>query len=306
MNRIDRLFNILLILQRRKLVRAADLAAEFEVSPRTIYRDLTALGEMGVPLIATPSEGYALVEGFYLPPLTFTTDEAQALFLGSSMIAAQASGELAQTAASATEKIAHNLPDKTRRRAEGLRDIIHFNASPQKFDLGQPHLLQLQTAICDQRTVHMAYHSYRENAPTERVVEPHFLTYSESAWYVTGYCRLREDTRSFRLDRITGLTVLAEQFNAQRGATSHSEYLLVRVRFLADSIRWVRERQHYAFRHDEAALPNGDTIMLYVLEDTSEIRSWLLGWGAQAEVLEPASLRAEIRAEAETLLALLT
>ena len=82
MNRIDRLFATLLLLQARRRLRAEDLAGHFEVSRRTISRDMAALAEMGVPLVSLPGEGYELMPGYYLPPLVFDEDEAAALFLG--------------------------------------------------------------------------------------------------------------------------------------------------------------------------------------------------------------------------------
>src|SRR5574339_67106 len=90
MNRIDRLFAILLTIQHKRRVRAQDLADQFEVSKRTIYRDLSALNQMGIPLAALPGEGFELVEGYYIPPLMFTENEAMALLLGSRLLSQQA------------------------------------------------------------------------------------------------------------------------------------------------------------------------------------------------------------------------
>lgn len=124
MNRIDRLFGILLILQNQPRVRAQDLAERFEVSKRTVYRDITALSEMGVPIVSLPGEGYELMEGFYLPPLIFTDDEAIALFLGARLLIQQAAGALTVKAEQALAKIAVALPQETRQRVEALTAII--------------------------------------------------------------------------------------------------------------------------------------------------------------------------------------
>lgn len=306
MNRIDRLFHILLILQRKKLVRAADLADEFGVSKRTIYRDLTALGEMGVPLIPMPGEGYSLVEGFYMPPLSFTSEEAQALFLGVRMLASQSSGKLAKTAEVALEKIAHILPHESKVNVQQLVEIIHFYLLPKKFDLDQPYLLQLQQAIKQHRTVHIHYHSQAHNERTERVIEPHYLTYSEGVWYVDGYCRLRKDSRSFRLERIEHLKMLTETFVRHEFSASSTQPIDVRVRFEAEVVRWVRERQHYAYWQDEMVCENRDVVMCYRVSRLDEIRSWLLGWGTNVEVLVPSELRQQIRDEAKRLFEMLT
>ena len=114
MNRVDRLFGILLQLQHRRRVRAQDLAAIFEVSERTVYRDMTALSEVGVPIIALPGEGYELMEGYYLRPLVFTPDEASALSLAAQMFMSQASGRVAAAAHLALAKLTAVLPAATR------------------------------------------------------------------------------------------------------------------------------------------------------------------------------------------------
>src|SRR5687768_10855679 len=103
MNRIDRLFNIILLLQTRRLVRAQDIASEFGITERTVYRDIAALNEMGVPVVSQPGEGYSLMPGYFLPPLVFTPDEAGALLLGANLL--KASGNLTSEADRVVRKI---------------------------------------------------------------------------------------------------------------------------------------------------------------------------------------------------------
>lgn len=293
MNRIDRLFAILLRLQSKKQIRAQDLAKTFEVSRRTIYRDIAALSEMGVPIVSLPGEGYELMEGFYLPPLIFTPAEASALFLGAHMLIGQAAGQLPADAERALTKIAAVLPHATRQQVERLNEIIHFILPQARFNLDDPRLVTLQWSILDRRVVHLRYHSHSRDEVTERDVEPHNLVYSDGTWYVNGYCRLRQDMRGFRLDRIDGLKLLKETFRPRSVARAASEPIVVRVRFAENAARWVRERQHYAFQ-SEASVPGG-VVMTYHLDALSEMTPWLLGWGASAEVLSPPELREEIR-----------
>jgi predicted DNA-binding transcriptional regulator YafY len=134
-HRVERLLNILLLLQRRATVRAADLAVQFGVSKRTIYRDLEALGAMGVPISAMPGEGYGLAEGFYMPPLSLTDEELEALLLGAKMLREHASGALSDAAQLAVEKIKHILPHATVSHVETLAGIIAFHASKRQIDL---------------------------------------------------------------------------------------------------------------------------------------------------------------------------
>lgn len=298
MNRIDRLFAITLQLQHKKHLRAGDLAHHFEVSERTIYRDIAALSESGVPIVALPGEGYELMEGFYLPPLLLTPQEAGALFLGAQMLLSQAVGRLPADAERALAKLSLVLPKATRSEAERLTEIMRFAMPLAKFDLDEPKLATLQKAIREQRVIWVRYHAYNRNKITEREVEPNKLTYYNGAWYVDGYCRWRQDWRSFRLARIDELKLRKERFTLRTGSSAPGEPMLVRIRFAAETVRWVRERQHYGYlgeefdeKHDEGV------IMRYQVETLSEIKPWLLGWGAVAEPLSPPALRAELRQE---------
>lgn len=306
MNRIDRLFAILLTLQHRRRVRAFDLAEQFEVSKRTIYRDLSALNQMGVPIAALPGEGFELVEGFYLPPLMFTENEAIALMLGSRLLTQQAAGSLTRSASQALAKITVALSEPVRRQAEALANIIGFITPDEKFDLDNPQLLTLQKAIQEKRVIRIRYRSYQKDEVTERDVEPHQLFYSDGVWYLEGYCRLRKDIRNFRLSRLERLDLRSEAFSQRRrGKAQETATFEIKVRFQADAVRWVRERQHYGFQREEAPDPNGVT-MVYRVHDTSEIAAWILSWGAAAEVLSPQRLRNSLRETAQKLADLLT
>src|SRR5688572_6330076 len=185
MNRVDRLFGILLQLQHRRRVRAQDLAAIFEVSERTVYRDMTALSEVGVPIVALPGEGYELMEGYYLRPLVFTPDEAGALSLAAQMFLSQASGRVAAGAQHALAKLTAVLPPATHQQVDVLVKMVQFALPPTRFSLDDKRLSVFQQAISEQRRVFLRYHSYARDETTERVVEPLRLTFSGKAWYLS-------------------------------------------------------------------------------------------------------------------------
>jgi predicted DNA-binding transcriptional regulator YafY len=306
MNRIDRLFAILLLIQRKRRVRAIDLAQAFEVSERTIYRDMAALSESGVPIVALPGAGYELVEGYYLPPLLFTPSEAAALFLGVQMLLAHMEGRMRADAERALAKVALVLPNGLRENTERLGSSVEFFMPQARFDLDDPHLATIQQAIQERRVVHLRYHSYSRDEITEREVEPHTLAYASGAWYLNGYCRLRQDARGFRLSRIERLHLLRETFEPREAPTPAPTTISVRVRFEARVARWVRERQHYAFQAEEPPAGEDGPVMLYRVHTLSELVPWLLGWGASAEALDPPQLREQLRAEALKLAQLLT
>jgi predicted DNA-binding transcriptional regulator YafY len=306
MNRIDRLFGILLHLQRKRRVRAEDLAHAYEISERTIYRDMLALQEIGVPIISLPGVGYELVEGYYLPPLLFSPSEASALFLSARMLMAHTTGRINADAAGALTKISVVLPGELRKEAEKLAETIEFVIPPALFDADDVRLATLQQAIRERRVVWLRYHSFNHDQTTEREIEPDYLTYSNGVWYISGHCRLRNDTRAFRFDRIERLEVLANTFEPRAPKTTERAMIDVRVYFEAATVRWVHERQHYAFQEETSAPDGHGIIMTYRVLRISELLPWLLSWGAAAQPIDPPELRDAIRAEVTKVLNFLT
>jgi len=308
-NRTDRLLAIILELQAKGCQRAEDLAETFEVSKRTIYRDLMALDESGVPLVATPGKGYDLVEGYFLPPLSFTADEAIMLLMGSDFMAQSFDAQYRTAAQSAGRKITAVLPEPLRIEVAeveaGLRFIVPDG--PEKPELFQ----QLRRAILQRRRVRFLYHARfsgekesEPGVPTSRVVDPYALIHVGGAWHLGGYCHLRQDRRNFRLSRIAELTILNETFRrpsnfevAQRDPSDRT--LTVRVLFDWQSARWVRESPSF-FQVAAEEHPEGWLVTLRIrLEE--EIIQWLLSWGTHAKVLEPDSLRQRLLLEIQAM-----
>jgi predicted DNA-binding transcriptional regulator YafY len=295
MNRIDRLFAILLTLQHKRRVRAQDLADQFEISKRTVYRDMSALNQMGVPISALPGEGFELVEGYYIPPLMFNENEAIALLLGSRLLTQQTAGSITPGAESALAKIKVALPEQVRGRAEALTNIIGFVTPKAKFNLDDPQLLLIQKGIQEKRVIRLHYHGYKKEQASERDVEPHQLFYAEGLWYLEAYCRKRKGMRDFRLSRIDRATLRNEFFTKRRTGKMETQALVViKIRFEQNAVRWVREQQHYGYQKDEKQTPQNVT-MIYHVNDTSEIIPWILSWGTSAEVLSPKELRKTLR-----------
>lgn len=306
MNRIDRLLGYLLMFHGRRWVRAQDFAAKFEISERTVYRDMQALGEVGVPIISSPGEGYRLMEGYTVPPIMFTQAEARALFLSVSMLTGLAKkGETKQSAQAALEKIRAVLPQPTLAQLEALQAALGFHAIARPpLDLDDLTFTSLQQAIQERRVVHLRYLAPAGNQLTERDVEPLRLGYIDNAWILRAYCRLRQDWRNFRIDRIEQLTITPETFAPREMEPPRlpPDERRVVARFAPEAVRWVRENQHFGLvevREEDAAQ---GTVMVYQVFSLQEITGWLLSWGSQVEVLEPPELRAELAQTAARLL----
>jgi predicted DNA-binding transcriptional regulator YafY len=308
-NRIDRLFAITTQLQAQGRVRAADLAGIFEVSTRTIYRDIAALSEAGVPVVSLPGQGYGLAEGYFLPPLQLSRNEAVALLFGARLVMSRASHELAAAANQAISKIVSTIRQEAREPLRQLDTIVQFWPPPDgtpSLHANDRQIEALIAAIAHRHIIAMRYFSRTRGASTVRQVEPHRLVHADGRWYVEGYCRLRGGIRSFRLDRIDNLEIEEETFvpRPSDGEQSNPTRLQVRVRFHGLAARWVQERQHWSYLSHEWS--GDDLIVTYAPSAAGELAPWLLGWGTAAEVLSPPEMRARIRDEAQRVVEMLT
>jgi len=298
MNRVDRLFATLLALKEGRLPRASELAQEFDVSERTIYRDLRDLEALGIHTVTVHGEGYALSEGFHLPPVMLSAKEALALYLSGLLFGKRAGQNLSSDVEAALSKIGAALPPLTRETAEQLVRVLEFFPPHARFDAREPYMREILEALEHHQVLHIGYRRPTDNISIERDFEPHQLHYSASgSWYVTGYDRLRKDIRSFRLSRIQSLRASGETFEPRIMLLAPGRHIEVRVRFHPFVIAHVRERQHYTYHHDE---PGG--VMVYRVGELREIQSWIFGFGAHAEVLSPRELRDSLKQEAERLL----
>lgn len=210
MNRTDRLYALVEELRaaapRARSVRR--LADRFEVSTRTIERDLSALQQAGVPIWATPGRGggYALDPAMTLPPLNFTPSEAAAVAVALAVSGPMPYGDAAQVA---LRKVIGAMSVSQR---EGVDDLLHrVHLLRQEGDLARtPVLRALEDAVAERRVLELDYEDRNGAATTGRRVEPFGFIGGERRWYLIGWCRLRDGGRAFRLDRIRAARVTPE------------------------------------------------------------------------------------------------
>ena len=310
MNRTDRLLAIVLELQGKGRQRAEDLAATFETSKRTIYRDIQALGQAGVPLISVPGLGYSLMKGYFLPPLSFTTDEATMLLLGSDFMAQNFDAQYRAAAQLAGRKIAGVLPEKLRDEVHYLQSNIRFIVMGGPEQSAEPEMLQqLRRAIIERTIVRFRYHTRHaedgRDAQSTREADPYSLMHISNAWYLAAYCHMRQGMRHFRLDRMENLELLAKIFTRRTdfqmdNNQGRERNITVRALFDKEVARWVHESRSY-FTLTEEETPEGLMVTLRVRQE-SEVLQWLLSWGRHVHILEPESLRKRLVEEAEGML----
>lgn len=312
MNRTDRLVAMVLFLQGRRVVRAAEMAQHFEVTERTVYRDMAALGEAGVPISGEAGVGYCLMKGYQLPPVMFTAEEASALFVGGEMVKQFTDASLHAPMASALDKLRAVLPRDRQDHVEKLvsRTIVRGRVGRTPEAGNQRWMLTVQQGVVLRRVLRMAYRGLEREEDTQREVEPLGVVFYGGSWYLVAWCRLRKDIRHFRVDRIQRLELLPVVFPPREDFSlkEHMEHsgmdgdsLPVRIWF-HDRARERAQRESYATLAEEKRRDGGAeyTLYSYSLEWTAQ---WLLAFGDRAEAVAPAKLRALVKAAAEKIAA---
>lgn len=213
MRRADRLFQIVQLIRGRRLTTADYLAQRLEVSMRTVYRDIAALAEQGVPIEGEAGVGYRMRAGFDLPPLMFSKQEAQALVASVRLAESRLDAALARQAENALSKILAVLPLDARAAAESLPV---FAPLPALDAATSAHLTALREATEGKSKLKMGYLDLG-GVHTERVVRPLACIFWGPVWTLAAWCELREDFRSFRVDRIETLQVLSQRFRDEPG-----------------------------------------------------------------------------------------
>ncbi len=299
MNRIDRVSAILIHLQTKKFVTAEEIAKRFEISKRTIYRDLKALEEAGVPLGAEPGKGYYLVDGYHLPPVMFTHEEASAMLTAEKMVEKLTDHSVAGYFQSAMMKIRSVLPEKEKQYISDLHSNIEVLYNLQT-EFPNNYMSDIQHALAHKKTVTIDYKSiYKCEQTAGRVVEPAVVCFYSLSWHLIGYCRMRSEYRDFRVDHITKLTINNETYIPRR-TLSLKDYFLdlsqtsemheVVVRFDKVTGAQIQATKYYYGFVDEIVTDNYFE-MTFFSNDLKYFARWLLMYADVAEIISPLVLK---------------
>ncbi|MDI9310540.1 MAG: YafY family protein [Limnohabitans sp.] len=209
--RLSRLTAITTLLQTKRIVTATELANKFTVSTRTIYRDIKALEQAGVPVLTEEGIGYSLMEGYRLPPIMFTESEANALITAEQLILKNKDLSLVNEYTNAIQKIKSVLRNQTKEKTNLLADRIVFRQNSDN-EKKSNYLTTLQLALTNFQVVEISYSSLEANEKTSRKIEPFAIYSTQENWILIALCQLRKDFRSFRLDRIEKLFLTNKSF----------------------------------------------------------------------------------------------
>jgi predicted DNA-binding transcriptional regulator YafY len=210
MNRIDRLFGILTFLQSKKYVPAEKIADKFNISVRTVYRDIKALCGQGVPVSFEQHKGYFIVQGYFLPPVSFSSEEANALLLMERLVAGFADQSIQTHYSSALNKIKAVLRYQQKEKLEWLDNNMRLQL-PARVINNYQYLSLLQHAITARMIIQIDYENTSKVLST-RNIEPIGLIFYAFSWHVIAWCHLRQAYRDFKLSRIANLRCLDSIF----------------------------------------------------------------------------------------------
>ncbi|HTN20624.1 MAG TPA: YafY family protein [Pelobium sp.] len=210
MNRIDRLFGISTMLQSNRFTSAEKISEKFNISLRTVYRDLKSLNEQGIPICFAPQKGYYLVNGYFLPPISFNLEEANALILVEHLLNAFSDKSIQNHYQSALQKVKSVLKPSQKEKIESLAEKIKFQI-PERLTNDYEHLSFIQTAILTKNLLQFDYQNAKEET-SQRKVECIGLIFYAFSWHLIGWCHLRNDYRDFKVSRMTNIKVLNEPF----------------------------------------------------------------------------------------------
>lgn len=311
MNRIDRVTAILIQLQSRRVVKAQDIAERFGISLRTVYRDVRTLEEAGIPVIGEAGVGYSIMDGYRLPPVMFTREEATAFLTAEKLIEKLTDTSTEESYKSAMYKIRSVLRSTEKDMLEHIDNQIvvmksHGRSSTKP--LVNP-LQMLLTSISEKRVLHIRYFASHSQQHTERQVEPVGIFFVGGYWHLLAFCRLRNDYRDFRVDRMSGVTPTQDLFHKQHPTlrayleemtTREKDLQTVIIRVDKSIMKYMGEQKFYNGFVAEKEVAGNMMEMTFLSESLEGFLRWYMMFPDKADIVSPVALRQKFEALIDT------
>jgi predicted DNA-binding transcriptional regulator YafY len=310
MNRIDRISAILIQLQSRRVVKAGDIAQRFGISLRTVYRDVKTLEQAGIPIIGEAGIGYSIMDGYRLPPIMFTREEATAFLTAEKFVEKLTDASTMANHKSAMYKIRAILKTAEKDMLEDMDSIIEVvNSRSQPVSTDNDYIQVILNSIIQKKVIFIGYFAQHSQQNTAREVEPVGIFYLDNYWHLIAYCRLRNDYRDFRTDRIKELQVTGQCFTsqhptlkayiAQTAKEKHLETVVVKVdKAIYNNLS---QQKYYSGFVSEKEM--GNIIEMTFLTISLEgFARWYMMYGDHAEIIKPESLKERVKAITQSIL----
>jgi predicted DNA-binding transcriptional regulator YafY len=304
MNRIDRVTAILIQLQSKRVVKAQEIADRFSISLRTVYRDIKTLDESGIPVIGEAGVGYSIMEGYRLPPVMFTKEEATALLTAEKMVEKLTDGSTQQTYSAAMFKIKAVLRGTEKDHIENMGQHIEVIDSPSfsKTRTENAFLQNILKAIADRSVLNIDYFAEHSQEKSNRNVEPVGIYYMGRYWYMVAYCTLRTDYRTFKIDNIRYLSITAIQYEKQHPAlqsflkkvSKDQELHTIIILVEKEVMKYLGEQKFYMGFISQKE-KDGKIELTFLSSSLYGFARWYMLFGQQAEIIEPYELNELVR-----------
>ncbi len=302
MNRIDRISALLVQLQSRPVVKAAQMAERFGVSLRTIYRDIRTLSEAGVPICGDAGVGYSLVEGYRLPPLMFTKEEATALLTAGKFVEQLTDSHNSRLFRQGMDKVRAVMRGVDKEYLAGVGESISVYRSRRTPIAKLPNLLQtLLASVNDREILEISYINADGNA-TCREVEAVGVTYSHPYWYLTAWCHLRGEYRTFRMDRVEGVAPTGKPHTREHpplellaGQDDGGCLTEVVIRTSRELARRTADACYYMGLVEERELSDERVEQVYMTYSVESMARWVLSNADTTTVVSPSEVNEIIK-----------
>ncbi len=310
MNRIDRVTAILIQLQSKRVVKAQEIADRFSISLRTVYRDIKTLDEAGIPILGEAGVGYSIMEGYRLPPVMFTREEATAMLTAEKLVEKLTDASTQATYQEAMFKIKAVLRLTERDHIESMGQHIEVVESPyfSKTKAETAYLQNILRAISERSVVNIDYFAEHSQEQSNRNIEPVGIFFMGRYWYLIAYCHLRKDYRTFKVDHIRYLSITAIPFDKEHPSlksflskVSREKELHTLVIHVEKSVlKWLGEQKYY---HGFVSQKEKDGMMelTFLTGSLEGFARWYLLFGEQAKIIKPLQLKELVRGHINTL-----
>ena len=310
MNRIDRVTAILIQLQSKRVVKAQEIADRFTISLRTVYRDIKTLEEAGIPIIGEAGIGYSIMEGYRLPPVMFTKEEATAFLTAEKLVEKLTDNSTRETYGAAMFKIKSVLRLTERDHMENMDKYIEVIESPylSNHKNETAYLQHILRAIGEKAILNIDYFAEHSQEKSNRNIEPIGIFFMSRYWYLIAWCTLRKDYRTFRVDHIKYLSVTTIHFEKDHPSlqsflnkvSKEKELYTIIVRVEKEIIKYLGEQKFYNGFVSQKEV-DGKIEMTFLTASLEGFARWYLLFGQWAEILAPKELPALIRKNLDAL-----
>lgn len=309
MNRIDRVSAILIQLQSRRVVKASDIAERFGISLRTVYRDIKTLEEAGIPIIGEAGVGYSIMDGYRLPPVMFTREEATAFLTAEKIVEKMTDASTMEHHKSAMYKIRAILRSDEKDLLDDIGESIEVLKSHSQLRVNnKDHIQKLLNGIARKNVLTIDYFANHSQEQTKRDIEPIGIFFKDSYWHLIAFCRMRNDYRDFRVDRIDKLSATGMNFNNKHPTlkeyikqTAQEQALDLVVMRVEKSIYTHIEFQKYYSGFVSEKVVGEQIEMTFLTASLEGFARWYMMFGDQADIVSPDSLKERVAAIASSI-----